>query len=191
MYVGPNTGGKTKSDLARQFFAYGDVAYEKMLNLRTDKARDTFKRRQGMSDTEFDAFLGEKRQLAQDAKNLHGCKPDRWHPMNLTDMALKVRDNAPPFVDDPIKDWVFSSFVSANSATHSSALSLGSQYKALGNAPLELKYETNMANAVMVAKEAVWGWKTLADYYGQLKVVNECLDRHFQAKLKEMQNNGA
>lgn len=177
MYVGPKLQGLTRTRLAQQFAAYGDVAYLKMLQKRPAQARAA-RKRQGMSDAEFDAFVVEKEQADQAAKAL-GCLSSRWHPKNLQDMAALVRDNAPDFVQpDQIADQAFSTFVSANSATHGDALALRTRYKGQGNKPLELKFNEDPIHAEIVATMTLWAWKALGDYYGKIDVVEECYQKH-------------
>jgi hypothetical protein len=183
MYAGPATGTKSRNALAQQFIAYADVAYLKMLQARPSQARAAFNKRQGMSDTQFDTFMAEKMNLAQHAAEVHGCTKTRWHGTSLAAMAKIVRDNLPPFVNPDIAGQLLSTFVSANSATHSDALSLRSQYIELGNRPLELVYRADPVYADVVANEALWAWKTLADYYGQLDTVEECFRRHLEQEF--------
>ena len=185
MYVGPATEGKSSSDLARRFLAYGDVAYYKMLKRKTDRAREVFKKRQGMTDAQVDDLLREKQRLSDEAIKVHDCGSSRWHKMNLLDMAIKVRDNAPAFVDRSITEIAFSSFESANSATHADALSLRSQYNDLGNAPLELAFNVDDTFASVVGNQAIWAWKTIADYYNQADVVDKWLNQHVHAIVKQ------
>ena len=185
MYVGPATGDKSSSDLARQFLAYGDVAYYKLVRRKTDRAREVFKKRQGMTDAQFDDFMRDKQRLSDEATKIYNCGSSRWHKMNLLDMAIKVRDNAPGFVDKNIADIAFSSFESANSATHADALSLRSQYNDLGNAPLELVFDADDTFAGVVSNQAIWAWKTIADYYNQADVVDKWINQYGQAIVKQ------
>jgi len=189
MYVGPKAEGISYSDLARRFNAYGDIEYWKMLDARPKRARDAFKKHKGMSDAEFDTFLAEKKRLSEEAKSLFRCTPKRWHSLNLVSMARKVRDDAPDFVNHDMADTAFSTFVSANSATHGGALSLRSEYKAHGNAPLELVFDDNHIYADVVANEAIWAWKTVAQYYGKAEVVKKCLNKHMKAAMKQRYEN--
>lgn len=190
MYVGPSTGQKTQSALAQQFLAYGDLAYAKMLRCRPEQARAAFKKQRGMSDADFDAFLAEKQRLALEAASRHGCTSTRWHNINLADMAKLVKGNAPAFVDGTMADLAFSSFVGANSATHADALSLRSQYNALGNQPLELIYQEDTSYANAVGMEAMWAWKTIAEYYNQSDFLEKCIDTHLRAVLKNRYQAG-
>lgn len=176
MYVGPKIQGVTQTRLAQQFTAYGDVAYLKMLRKRPGQARAA-RKRQGVSDAEFDAFVTEKEHADRAAKTL-GCRPERWHQVSLHDMGALVRDNAPSFVDSKIADQAFSTFVSANSATHGDALAIRSRYKGQGNQPLELKFVENPIHAEIVATMLLWAWKVLGDYYGKIDVVEECYQKH-------------
>jgi|GEM_PF-4453718 len=181
--VGPALGDKTSNALAKQFSAYGDVAYEKMLKARPATARRAFKRAQGMTDAEYDIFYADKLRLSTDAKTVHGCRSSRWHTLSLTAMAEKVRDNRPPFVDGQFADLMFSSFQGQNSAVHADALSLRSQYKALGNAPLEIKLVSDSMYADATAMMTLWSWKMIADYYGQLDWLQDMLEKAMRHEL--------
>jgi len=141
MYAGPATGDKSQRDLALQFLAYGDVEYFKMLKRRPIHAKNAFSIRLGLSDSQFDTFMQEKKQLSDDAVTIHGCTKRNWHNLDLASLAIKVKDNIPCFVHKDIADFAFSSFVSSNNAVHASALSLRKQYAACENAPLELVYD--------------------------------------------------
>lgn len=184
-YAGSVVEGKSSRELASQFIAYGDLAYFKMLKRRPNNARSAFKSRAGMSDAEFDLFLQEKERLAEESATLHNCSSARWHRMNLVNMAEKVCSNIPSFVDQATADLVFSTFVSVNSATHADALSLRSQYKDLGNAPLELAFEEEHVNASIASKQALWAWQTMAEYYNQMDFVNECFNCQLQEIVKK------
>ena len=105
--------------------------------------------------------------------------------MNLQDMAKKVRDNAPSFVDENIVEIAFSSFVSVNSATHGDALSLRSQYKELGNDPLELIFKEECIFSDVVAMEALWAWKIIGIYYNKLDFIEKCFDQNLREVLKK------
>jgi hypothetical protein len=183
MYVGPAMGDKPRRDLALQFVAYGDVAYFKMLNKRPAEARSAFLKT-GMTDAQFDAFLEEHRRLADNALSTHGCTKMRWHSLDLQSMADKVRDNAPDFVDKGITSVAFSKFQSANSATHADALSLRSQYATLGNDLLELKLQQDNTFCEIASAEAVWAWKVVGDYFGELEFVDQCISRHMRDIMK-------
>lgn len=183
MYVGPSRESKTQGRLAKQFSAYGDVAYYKLLNTRDDKGREVFKRRSSVSDLQFEAFLSEKEKLSEEAKQL-GCTSRRWHPMNLDNMAKLVRDSGISFVDDDLAEKIFSNFVSSNSATHCDALSLRTQYKFLGNSPLEFTTHEESIYADMVGLEAIWAWKSIADYYNQMDFLKKIIDSSMRDFLK-------
>ncbi len=188
MEVGPALGDKDTRSLATQFMSYGHVAYYKLLSRRPNQARSTFRRRKAMSDEEYDRFLDEKKRLRDEAIAVHGCTSRRWHQSPLDQMAERVRDNAPDYVDQGFADMLLSSFVSTNSATHSDALSLRSSYAGLGNEPLELTFVADGSYPTAAAMMALWSWRAMARYFGQEKwledAVNETMRGRLLAKLE-------
>lgn len=189
MDVGPKLNGKNKDkdteSLAKQFSAYGDVGYAKLLASRPAQAKRAYVRRGIFTEAEFDAFYQDKQTKSKDAIDNHDCTKASWHKKDLVTRANLVRDNRPAYVDETFADLLFSSFQSPNSAVHGDALSLRSQYKELGNGPLELKLVGRSQDADACGQMAFWAWKTMAVYYGptEEKWLNELLDKAMREEL--------
>jgi hypothetical protein len=191
MDVGPKLKGKNQDKdteaLAKQFSAYGDVAYAKLLAGRPAQAKRAYVRRGIYTEAQFDVFYQEKQTQLQDAIDNHGCTKSSWHKKDLVTRANLVRDHRPTYVDDSFADLLFSSFQVPNSAVHGDALSLRTQYKELGNAPLEIKLTERSLDADACGQMALWAWKTMAVYYGpeEEKWLNEVLNKAVRAEMRK------
>ena len=185
LHSGPIVGDKTTNELAKQFDAYGDLAYAKLLKQRPAQAKRAFVRRKIYTEAEFDAFYAEKLRLGLEAESVYGCKASSWHSKSLPARAALVRDNPPPYIDSSFADLIFSSFQSPNSAVHGDALSLRSQYKDLGNGALEIKYSIDSGDADATGQMALWAWKAMATFYGKQEEdwLNDILEKAMRAEL--------
>lgn len=191
-YCGPRRKPKTGSqpekntrDLCLQFCAYADVAYLKLVNRDSDRARATFKRRKGLTDTEYDALHAEHVRLADEAINIHGCTPERWHTMNIQDMAQKLLKDPPPFMDLDFCKLLLSNFVSSNSAVHADALSIRTQYKDHGTDLLELVFKPEIVRGDAVASLAISSWKAIGWYLNESKWVDDMVNNQLRKVLRE------
>lgn len=182
--VGPEKEGRSSTDLARQFLAYGDIAYYKMLTKRPAQSRRAFKRHYGWSDDQVNSFLAEKERLKDKALAL-GCQNTRWNKKDFATIASLVSKADIPYLDAHFADLTFESFVSSNSATHGDALSLRSQYKALGNEPLEMVFSKASNYADATGWLTVTGWYCMAHYYHQQDWLHELLNVQVRDLLKQ------
>jgi hypothetical protein len=180
MDVGPRLGHKARPDLTEQFLAYGDVAYLKLLTGRGSRARDTFKKRKGFTDQDYDQFFAAKEQKEETARRVHGCQSIKWSKYSFAKLSEFVRENLPDYVDPKLSYMLFECFAGANSAVHGDALSLRSQYEALGNKPLEfvLAPENNYADSV--AMQVTWAWKANGRYFNRDDWVEDLLAKEMR-----------
>jgi hypothetical protein len=185
MDVGPKTGDKSTNELAKQFGAYGDLAYAKLLRQRPAQAKKAFVRRKIYTEAEFDAFYAEKQRLGLEAESIYGCRSSSWHPKSLSARAELVKTHAPSYVDGSFADMMFSSFQSPNSAVHGDALSLRSQYKDLGGNALEIRYSVDSGDSDATGQMVLWAWKTMAVYYGKKEEewLNKLLDKTMRSEM--------
>lgn len=182
--VGPKHENRTSNDLARQFLAYGDIAYYKLLSMHPVQSRNAFKKNYGWNDSQVDSFLAEKKKLREDALAL-GCQTTRWNKRDFASIASLVSKAGISYLDSNFADLMFESFVSSNSATHGDALSLRSQYKALGNEPLEMVFAKDSNYADASGWLAVTGWYCMAHYFQQQDWLHEMLNVQVRDLLKQ------
>jgi hypothetical protein len=184
----PKTGSQPEKDtrgLCLQFCAYADIAYLKLVSKDPDRVRETFKKRQGLSDSEYDALHAEHLRLADEAINIHGCTKERWHTMNIQDMAQKLLDDPPPFMDHEFCKLLLSNFVSSNSAVHADALSIRTQYKDHGSDLLELVLKPDVVRGDAVASLAVSSWKAIGWYLNESTWVDKMVNDQLRNVLRE------
>ncbi len=176
---------KTTRDLCLQFCAYADIAYYKLVKADTDRVRSIFKKRQGVTDLEFDAMLLEWARLDNVARTIHGCPDSRWHTMNIQDMSKKVLAAPPPFMDHQFCEMLLSNFVNPNSAVHADSLSLRSQYKDHGTDLLELVYKPDAVRGDAVASLAISSWKAAGWYLSEAAWVEQMIGNKLREVLRE------
>lgn len=184
----PKKGSQREKDthgLCLQFCAYANIAYLKLISKDPDRVRETFKRRRGLSDSEYDALHAEHLRLAEEAQRTYGCVKDRWHSMNIQDMAQKLLDDPPPFMNLDLGKMLLSSFVSSNSAVHADALSIRSQYMDHGTDLMELVLKPDVVGGDVVASLAVDGWRAIGWYLKEEDWVNEMVNAQLSHMLKE------
>lgn len=192
-YAGPRLTGKKPNSrpekdtrgLCLQFCAYADIAYLKLVEAEPDRARSTFKRRMGLTDTEYDALHKEHVRLAEEAARIHGCLDKRWHPMALPDMAKKLLNDPPPFADQTFTQLLPSNFVSPNSATHADALSIRSQYRDHGTDLVELVFKPDVNRGDEVASLAISGWRAIGWYLNEMEWVADMVKRQLHRELEQ------
>lgn len=185
-HSGPRREGeKSTRDLCLQFIAYAEVAYKKLIESKPERVREVFKRRKNMSDQEYDALHETHLELARRATDDHGCRSERWHPMNLKDMAQKVLDDPPPFIDQEFCQPILSSFVSANGAVHVDALSMRTHYADHGEGLLELVFDKEVIWGDVLSTLAFSSWKAVADFLNEREWLNQMLDEELSRVLKE------
>lgn len=190
-YTGPNrrdkSGRAIEKDtrgLCLQFCAYADVAYLKLVRHNPDRVKATFQKRQGLSDIEYDALHAEHERLANEAVNVHGCRSERWHAMNIQDMAAMVLKDSPPFLDEELCAMLLTNFVSSNSAVHSDSLSIRSQYKDHGTDLLELVFKPDTVRGDVIASLAVSSWKSIGWYLNESEWVNRTINDLLRKELR-------
>jgi len=183
MHVGPIIEGRSSNELAKQFMAYGDVAYQKLVNIRNAESRAAFKKRLGMTDEQIDKRIAEINQKRISAL-ANGCATDRWNKKyTFQRMAELVQKNLPPYVFKNMGEIIFSCFVTVNSAVHGDSLSLRTQYNELKNRPLEIK-TANYANyADVMGSITLWAWQMIAEYYSETKWLNEFVQDNLRIEL--------
>lgn len=100
-------------------------------------------------------------------------------------MAQKVLDDPPPFMDPVFGKLFLSNFVSPNSAVHSDALSIRSQYKDHGTDLMKLVFKQDVIRGDAVASIAVSSWKAIGWYLKESKWVDGMVSEQLGKVLRE------
>lgn len=187
MEVGPKLGDKSSAELAQQFWAYGDVAYEKLIRTRDKESRQAFAKHHGMTDAQYDVFYQEKKKL-RDAAIKAGCQKGSWHNLDLNSMANLVKEHSKHY-QAVWADLLFSSQVGENSAVHGDALFLRSYYNETSAKPLELVQSDAEVYANAVSTMARDAWEIMAEYFGQDHL--DWFNAFQKAKLSELMKERA